>query len=73
MALGALGGCWWPIEIAPRWMQTLALCLPTGWAMDAMHRLVSFGDPAAAVPHVLALGAGAGVLGGVAARVFRYE
>ncbi|MGH7193987.1 MAG: ABC transporter permease, partial [Candidatus Saccharimonadales bacterium] len=37
-ALGALGGCWWPIEIAPVWMQSLAICLPSGWAMDAMHR-----------------------------------
>ena len=23
--LAALGGCWWPIEITPAWMQTLAL------------------------------------------------
>jgi ABC-type multidrug transport system permease subunit len=73
MGLAALGGCWWPIEIAPRWMQSLALFLPTGWAMDAMHRLVSFGDPAsAAVPHVAALLAGALVLGAIAARAFRY-
>ena len=45
----ALGGLWWPIEITPRWMQSLALCLPTGWAMDAMHQLVSSRASAAAV------------------------
>jgi ABC-type multidrug transport system permease subunit len=74
MTLAALGGCWWPIEIAPRWMQTLAMMLPTGWAMDGLHRLVSFGDPAAAAwPHVAALGAGTIALGAIAVRVFRYE
>jgi ABC-type Na+ efflux pump permease subunit len=74
MALAALGGCWWPIEITPRWMQGLALFLPTGWAMDAMHRLVSFGDaPGAVLPHVAALVAGTLLLGWAAIRVFRYE
>jgi hypothetical protein len=74
MLLGALGGCWWPIEIAPRWMQALAVALPTGWAMDAMHRLVSFGDPApAALPHVAALLVGTIVAGLAAARTFRYQ
>jgi ABC-type multidrug transport system permease subunit len=74
MLLGALGGCWWPIEIAPRWMQSLALALPTGWTMDAMHRLVSFGDPApAALPHLAALAVGTIVVGLAAARTFRYQ
>jgi ABC-type Na+ efflux pump permease subunit len=74
MVLGALGGCWWPIEISPRWMQTLSLWLPTGWAMGAMHHLVSFGDPwITVVPHVLAIALGAIVLGASAVRAFRYE
>jgi ABC-type multidrug transport system permease subunit len=72
--LGALGGCWWPIEITPRWAQTLALLLPTGWAMDALHKLVSFGDsPSAVLPHVFALAAAALVLGAIAIRRFRFE
>jgi ABC-type multidrug transport system permease subunit len=33
--LAALGGCWWPIEITPQWMQQLQLFLPTGWAWTA--------------------------------------
>jgi ABC-type multidrug transport system permease subunit len=44
LLLAALGGCWWPIEVAPAWMQQLALFLPTGWVMDALHRLMYFGD-----------------------------
>jgi ABC-type multidrug transport system permease subunit len=73
MALAALGGCWWPIEVTPAWAQTFALALPTGWTMDAMHRLISFGDPAsAALPHAAALIAGAAILGIAGVRTFRY-
>jgi ABC-type multidrug transport system permease subunit len=72
--LAGLGGCWWPIEVAPLWAQKLALLLPTGWAMDAMHKLVSFGDsPAAVLPHVAALAATALIAGYVLARTFRFE
>ena len=74
MALASLGGCWWPIEITPEWMQTLAACLPTGWTMDALHRLVNFGyGPAAALPHLAALLAGTLVCAAAAARTFRYQ
>lgn len=70
----ALGGCWWPIEVTPRFMQKLALFLPTGWTMDAMHKLVSFGAPAsAALPHVLGMALCALVLGALAARFFRFQ
>ena len=72
--LAALGGCWWPIEIAPEWMQTLQLFLPTGWAMDALHKLISFGTGAASVvPHLLGMAAATLVLLGVAVKVFRFE
>lgn len=74
MVLAALGGCWWPIEITPQWMQNLAMALPTGWAMDGMHRLVSFGQPVAAVAlNGALLIAGALVAGWFAARRFRYQ
>ncbi len=56
MLLAALGGCWWPIEVAPEWMQQLALFLPTGWVMDALHKLMYFGgDLADVMTHQLAL------------------
>lgn len=74
MVLAALGGCWWPIEITPRWMQTLALFLPSGWTMDAMHKLVNFGyGPSSALPHIAALAVGALVVGAAAVRLFRYQ
>jgi hypothetical protein len=74
MALAAFGGCWWPIEITPGWMQAFQKMLPSGWAMDALHRLISFGDgPSGVVPHLLALGLGALLVGFGAARRFRYE
>jgi ABC-2 type transport system permease protein len=43
LLLAALGGCWWPLEIGPPALKTVALCLPTGWALEALHRLISFG------------------------------
>ena len=72
--LGALGGCWWPIEITPLWAQKLALLLPTGWAMDGLHKLVSFGEPVAAVmPHVTTMSAAVVAAGWAAARWFRWQ
>jgi ABC-type multidrug transport system permease subunit len=71
--LAALGGCWWPIEITPPWMQGLARVLPTGVTMDALHRLVSFeAGASSALPHVLALVAMSAVAGWLAARTFRF-
>jgi ABC-type Na+ efflux pump permease subunit len=71
--LAALGGCWWPIEITPPWMQGLARILPTGVTMDALHRLVSFeAGASSALPHVLALVAMSAVAGWLAARTFRF-
>ena len=43
LAMSAISGCWWPIEITPDWMQKLALSLPTGMALKALHMLISFG------------------------------
>lgn len=74
MVMAALGGCWWPIEITPDWMQTLALFLPTGWAMDAMHRLVNFGyGGRSAILHLFAMAVAALVFGWLGARSFRYQ
>ena len=44
MVLAALGGCWWPAELMPSWMRTAAHALPTAWAMDAFHALITFGQ-----------------------------
>jgi ABC-2 type transport system permease protein len=71
--LAALGGCWWPIEITPRWMQTLQLFLPTGWAMNGLHHLISFqSGPVAVLPHVIGMALGTVALLCLAVRAFRY-
>lgn len=74
MVLAALGGCWWPIEITPGWMQDIAGCLPTGWAMGAMHNLVHFGQGLESVLGYFGALAGATVLLlYLGTRRFRYE
>jgi ABC-type multidrug transport system permease subunit len=73
-AMAALGGCWWPIEITPGWMQALQNVMPTGWTMDALHKLISFqAGAASAVPQVLTLTAAALVVGYLAVRRFSYQ
>ena len=72
--LAALGGCWWPIEITPPWMQKLALALPTGWTMHALHELSIFQHGAlSAAGDLAALAIAALACGWLAARAFRYE
>ena len=74
MLLGGLGGCWWPIEIAPAWMQQLAGFLPTGWTMNGLHRLMSFEAGAASVlTELVLLVITTIVVGVLATRSFRYE
>jgi ABC-type Na+ efflux pump permease subunit len=72
--LAALGGCWWPIEVTPSWMQTLQNFMPTGWAMDALHKLISFEAGAlSALPQVITLLVAALLVAGLAINRFRYE
>lgn len=74
MVLAALGGCWWPSEVMPGWMQRLAHAFPTAWAMDAFHALISFGYglPQVLVPSAALLGFAAAFTV-VGARLLRYE
>ncbi len=43
MAMAAFGGCWWPLEVVSRSLQTFAMAFPTTWVMRALHGLISFG------------------------------
>lgn len=72
LMMGALGGCWWPLEMAPQIFKTVALCLPTGWALAGLHQMISFGSgfQAAIIP-ALALGGFAVVANILAIRLFR--
>ena len=55
-------------------MQNLQLFLPTGWAMNALHKLISFAaGPASVAPHVVGMIAATAVLVALSVRVFRFE
>jgi len=72
--LAALGGCWWPIEVTPAWMQSVQNFVPTGWTMDALHKLISFeAGAASAVPYVATLLVASLIVMFIATRRFRYE
>lgn len=72
LLMAALGGCWWPLEIAPPALKVIAHTLPTGWALDALHRLISFGAGWGAVMKPLAVLTGFGALfTALATRAFR--
>jgi ABC-type multidrug transport system permease subunit len=72
LPMAALGGCWWPIEIVPRFLQIAALATPTGWALSGLHQLITFGGGLAqggkAIAVLVAFGAAANA---AAMRFFR--
>ena len=68
----ALGGCWWPNEIVPPAVRTVARISPAYWAMDALHRLTFFqGGFADIAPQVGVLAGLAIALTAIAGKVFR--
>jgi ABC-type multidrug transport system permease subunit len=72
MVLAAMGGCWWPSEVVPDWLWKAAHVLPTAWAMDAFHALISFGSGVEAiVAPSLALVAFGVLFAGIGARFLR--
>jgi ABC-type multidrug transport system permease subunit len=60
VTMAAVGGCWWPIDLEPRWMRQVALAFPTTWAMEAFNDLMirRRGIEAALGPTVVMLGYG---------------
>jgi len=74
LVMAGLGGCWWPSEVMPRWLWNAAHVLPTAWAMDGFHALISFGQGLESVllPAAALLGFGA-VFTAVGARFLRFE
>ncbi len=72
LVMAALGGCWWPLFIAPKWMQALSKITPHGWATSGFNKLMLFGaDFSDAVPEMLALVGFAVLFGLIASWRFR--
>lgn len=72
LVMAALGGCWWPLEIMPETMKRVAQAVPTSWAMEALHQLITFGNGLPAAAPALAVLAGFGLAANLAAiRFFR--
>jgi ABC-2 type transport system permease protein len=49
LSMASLGGAWWPLEVVPSWMKTLAYATPVAWAMDGFHDIITRGLGVAAV------------------------
>jgi ABC-type multidrug transport system permease subunit len=70
LLMAAISGCWWPLEIAPDAMKTAAHFVPAGWALDALHRLISFGSGFNAIVTPLLVLVGFGAAATIAAAKF---
>ncbi|MCY3719917.1 MAG: ABC transporter permease [Anaerolineaceae bacterium] len=40
MTMAALGGAWWPLSLAPPFMQLIGKLTPVAWAMEGFHHLI---------------------------------
>ena len=43
LVMSAMAGCWWPAEVMPAWMQQASYALPSAWALNGLHELISWG------------------------------
>ncbi len=43
LPMAALGGAWWPLEIAPDFMQAVGRISPISWAMDGFNEILFYG------------------------------
>ena len=74
MSMALLGGCWYPIELFPAFVQTAVKILPTSWAMQGMLDLVLRGQGLSAVlPEAAVLVGFAAVFFTIGVWRFRYE
>lgn len=41
--------CWWPKEVVSDYINAVGDIFPTAWAMDGLHKIISFGGDALSV------------------------
>ncbi|GAB4521043.1 MAG: hypothetical protein OHK0046_31940 [Anaerolineae bacterium] len=74
LTLAPLGGAWWPLEIVPDFMKTVAFISPVGWAMDAFNQMSYYGAVLVDVlPNILVLLAFTAVFFVIGLLNFKYE
>jgi ABC-2 type transport system permease protein len=74
MVMALLGGCWYPIELFPAFVQTAVKILPTSWAMQGMLDIVLRGqDLGGVLPEAGVLLGFAALFFGIGVWRFRYE
>lgn len=74
MVMALLGGCWYPIELFPAFVQNAVRIFPTRWAMDGLLAIVLRGEGLNGIlPDALVLLGFALVFFGVGIWRFRYE
>lgn len=74
MVMTALGGGLFPFGMTPEWMQSVAMLMPTGWAMQAYYKLMWEGMGLDAVlPNLLMLAGFAAIFLMIGIRRLRWE
>ena len=60
MVMAALGGCWWPSEVVPRWLWKASHIFPTAWPWTpSCADLVREGTRGRRLPSLVLFGFGA--------------
>ena len=74
IVMSMLGGSWWPVEILPATMQTVAKLVPAGWAMEGFIAVIMRGAGAGEVllPFAVMMGFGI-VFVIIGVSLFRHE
>lgn len=64
ISMAMIGGCYWPVEITPPFMQAAAKFIPAGWMIKGLTDLITrgYGWDAIVLPTVILLGFGIGFL-----------
>ena len=68
VVLSALGGCWWPVELAPPWLASVANGLPSGWAMTGFQAVLIRGVGIATLPSTVILLVAVSLIGAIVVR-----
>lgn len=74
MVTSMLGGAWWPIEIVPKFMQTIARFTPQYWAINGFNKIITRGFGITEIlPNFYVLLAISGISLLLAIRFFKFE